>query len=308
VIIALAVALGLQGPSAQLLATESKDYGGFESAVRSVAFSEDGAYVFGASDSEIIVFDAISGKETARAEVFGPSAVSSRVALRGGIDTFSLGDLPGLTGGKIVKFEQLGYPKSDVLVLAALSADGTGAIVSGIATRSALIVGEKATPFNHEKFSVTSAAVAPQGKAFAIGSLAGEIRVLNSEAKTIFSADAKAGAVVSISFNRQGNSFAIGTGDGSVKIYRNDPWWVKASGACGAMVYGVGWSPEGDLVAAVSARAGGGRVSLLDASSGKTVAKADFATGVYAVGFSNKGDRIAMGCEDGKIRVKAIRR
>lgn len=307
-IVALALALTFQGVSAEFSPAATKDYKGFESAVRSVSFSEDEAKVFGASDSEIIVFDAATGNETARVEVFGPSAVSSRVALRGGIDSFTLVDLPGLSGGKLVKFEELGYPKSDVLGFSALSRDGSGAIVSGVASRSSLIVGARAAPFTHEKFSVTAVAAAPQGKLFTMGSLSGEVRIVDPDGKAVFAVDAKAGAVTALAFSRDGDALAIGTGDGSVKVYRNDPWWVEAAGACGAMVYAVGWSEDGSLIAAASAKSDGGRVNLIDPKNGKTIAKSDFSTGIYSVAFSKKGDRIALGCEDGVIRVKALRR
>jgi len=307
-IVALAAALALQGGAVEFASSATKDFAGFESAVRSVSFSEDEAMVYGASDSEIILFDATSGKQTGRVEVFGPSAVSSKAALRGGIDSFTLLDLPSLTGGKLVKFEDLGYPKTDVLGFAGLSIDSAGALVSGVAFRSAVIVGEKRAPFTHEKFSVTAIAAAPDGKLFAMGSLSGEVRLIDPDGKVLFSQDAKAGSVVSLAFSVQGDALAVGTGDGSVKVYRNNPWWVKTSAACGGMVYALGWSPEGDVITASSAKIGGGRVSLLDSKTGKVAAKLDLTTGVYAVAFSKKGNRIAMGCEDGVIRVKALRR
>jgi WD40 repeat protein len=213
-----------------------------------------------------------------------------------------------LAGGRSINFEDLGYPKSDVLGFAALSDDGVGTVVSGVASRSALIVGEKRTPFTHEKFSVTALAAAAEGKLFAMGSIAGEVRLIDPEGKTVFAQDAKAGAVTSLAISRRGDAFAVGTGDGSVKIYRNDPWWVKASAVCGAMVYALGWSPDGGFIAAASGRTGGGRVSLFDSKTGKTLAKLDLQTRVYAVAFSKKGDRIALGCEDGVIRVRALRR
>jgi WD40 repeat protein len=307
-IIALAAMLLLQGGSVGFAAAASKDYAGFESAVRSVAFSPDEALIYGASDSEIIVFDAVTGRQTARVEVFGPSAVSSRAALRGGIDSFTRIELPALTGGTLSTFADLGFPKTDILGFSALSSDGAGGMVAGIAFRSALIVDGKALPFAHEKFSVTAIAAAPQGKAFAMGSLAGEVRLVDRGAKTLFSTDARAGAVVSLAFSYQGDAFAAGTGDGSVKVYRGDPWWVKMSSAVGGMVYAVAWSAAGDLIAAATARTDGGRIHLIDPGSGKTLAKSDLSTGIYAVSFSSKGDRLALGCEDGTIRVKMLRR
>lgn len=307
-ILSLIATLVLQGASAEFVATASKDYEGFESAVRSVAFSDDEAFLYGASDSEIIAFDAVSGKETSKVEVFGPSAVSPKFALRGGIDSFTRLDLPRLTGGRLMKFEDLGFPKSDVLGFSALSSDGVGVMVSGVAFRSALAGGGEPISFTHEKFSVTAISASPQGKHFAMGSLSGEVRVIDPTGKPVFSADAKAGAVVSLAFSHQGDAFAIGTGDGSVKVYRDVPWWVKASGAVGGMVYAVGWTPKGDLIAAASSKTGGGRVHLIEPTTGKTLAKTDISTGVYAVAFSAKGGRIALGCEDGVIRVKALRR
>lgn len=264
--------------------------------------------VYGASDSEIIVFEAETGRPVRKVEVFGPSAVSPTMALRGGIDSFSVDTLPDLAAGKLTRFVDLGYPKSDVLGFATLSTDGVGTFVSGVASRSTVGANGKFVSFAHEKFSVTSLAAAAGGSLFAMGALNGEVRWINPDGTTAFSVDAKAGAVTSMGFSPKADGLVIGTGDGSVKIYRGTPWWVKAQAACGGMVFAVAWNPTGNLIAAGAARTGGGRLHLINPESGAVLAKADMPSGIYALGFSKSGECLLLGCEDGAIRVKAVRR
>ncbi|MDQ2987011.1 MAG: WD40 repeat domain-containing protein [Armatimonadota bacterium] len=307
-ILLLSAALVLQGPSAGFVVGPELRFGGFGSSVRSVAFSPDESQIYGASDSEIIAFDVASGKEIGRVEVSGPSAVTERFALRGGIDSAGVLDLPALTSKRLHALQDHSFPKSDVLGLSAVSGDGEHVLLSGVADQSVAISGSKGAPISHKNFATTSAAVSDGGEAAALGSLAGELRIYNADSKQVFSVDAKGGAIVSLAFGEDGKALAIGTGNGSVLVYRGPAWWVKASAACGGMVYSVVWDSESEVVAAASGKSEGGRVFLLDPASGRTLAKIDTPTGVHSLAFSPKGDRIALGCEDGVIRVRRLRR
>jgi WD40 repeat protein len=120
------------------------------------------------------------------------------------------------------------------------------------------------------------------------------------------------GGLVSVRRHPVRDELLVGGADGVPKIYKmhrdkkrvigDDYNLIRALPAMYGLIYGVEWSADGSLVAAVSGLGQKGEVCVSHAADGKELWRMAFPFGVYALALHPTGTKLALAGDDGLVR------
>ncbi|HIG86577.1 MAG TPA: hypothetical protein EYQ25_06010 [Planctomycetes bacterium] len=124
------------------------------------------------------------------------------------------------------------------------------------------------------------------------------------------------GGLMSVRRHPDRDELLVGGADGVPRAYKmhrekkrvigDDYNLLRAYPPMHGLIYGVEWSPDGSLVAAVSGLGRRGEVCISNAADGTEVWRHEFPFGVYTLSLNAAGTRLALAGDDGIVREYAL--